>query len=325
MNFRNFLEFSFHDKVKDFQGTVIKTGYSNLDQMLNLHAGLYVIGAGTSIGKTTFISQLADQIASAGHHVMFFTLEQNYLEMASKSLSRITRKQNPRTAVSAIDIRQGKGEAAVKKAIEEYLPIAERIEMIHPGIGFTLNKLKAAITETTTYLNNMIPNDTEDLYHIKPVIFIDYLQIIQDESNAMDKQRIDNIMTNLKRIQSEMDVVMFVVSSMNRSGYLNKASFEYFKESGAIEYTADVVWGLHLDILNDLAQPTKGQPDDDYRDKLNKAKADRIRKIELVCLKNRFGVASYNAWFNYEPAYDTFTPINEPTRRSAVFRTNKKR
>ncbi|MCO5388845.1 MAG: hypothetical protein NHB14_27180 [Desulfosporosinus sp.] len=41
-----------------------KTGFPNLDRELNgLYPGLYVIGGISSVGKTTFTHQLADQLA----------------------------------------------------------------------------------------------------------------------------------------------------------------------------------------------------------------------------------------------------------------------
>ena len=36
-----------------------------------------------------------------------------------------------------------------------------------------------------------------------------------------------------------------------RQNYLTQVDFESFKESGGIEYTADVVWGLQLEVLHD--------------------------------------------------------------------------
>lgn len=55
----------------------------------NLYPGFYVLGAVSSLGKTTFMHQMADQIAYAGQEVLFFSLEQTRLELTTKSLSRI--------------------------------------------------------------------------------------------------------------------------------------------------------------------------------------------------------------------------------------------
>lgn len=53
----------------------LKTGYSNIDAIIgNLYPDLYVIGAISSLGKTTFCVQMADQIASIGTDVLFLVL-----------------------------------------------------------------------------------------------------------------------------------------------------------------------------------------------------------------------------------------------------------
>ena len=44
----------------------LKSGYANLDAITNLYPGLYFIGAISSLGKTTFIHQMADQMAANG-------------------------------------------------------------------------------------------------------------------------------------------------------------------------------------------------------------------------------------------------------------------
>jgi hypothetical protein len=39
---------------------------------------------------------------------------------------------------------------------------------------------------------------------------------------------------------------------------------------------------------------------------IKQAKAASPRKIELVCLKNRYGISSFSCFFDYFPAYDLF-------------------
>ena len=70
----------------------IPTGFSNLDKILEggLYEGLYIVGAISSLGKTTFITQIADQIAEAGQDVLIFSLEMARSEIMAKSISRLT-------------------------------------------------------------------------------------------------------------------------------------------------------------------------------------------------------------------------------------------
>ena len=70
----------------------ISTGFNNLDKVLDggLSNSLYVIGAISSLGKTTFVIQIADYVASQGQDVLFFSLEMSIYELIAKSISRHT-------------------------------------------------------------------------------------------------------------------------------------------------------------------------------------------------------------------------------------------
>jgi len=103
-----------------------------------------------------------------------------------------------------------------------------------------------------------------------------------------------------------------VICSLNRQNYLTPVDFESFKESGGIEYTADVVWGLQLSVMNDdLFNGEKKIKE--KREKVKAAKLEIPRKVQLVCLKNRYGRSSYECGFNYYPQYDLFTPEDDFT------------
>lgn len=283
------------DKFKSFKDR--KTGFKNLDELAGgLYPGLYVIGAISSLGKTTFAHQMGDQLAAMGDHVLFFSLEQNRLEMVTKSLSRITARNDKNKAISAIKIRGGKLTPEVIAAAEEYNDIAENISVIE--CNFDIN-IYSIMNYTQKYI---------EANKVKPIVIVDYLQIIPPtDPRQGDRERVDNIVRGLKKLQSENDLVVFVISSINRSNYLTPIDFESFKESGGIEYTADVVWGLQLQILNDELFNSEKKIKE-KREKVKQAKKAIPREIELVCLKNRYGVASYSCGFRYDPRFDLFEP-----------------
>lgn len=285
------------DKFKSYKDR--KTGFNNLDELTGgLYPGLYVVGAISSLGKTTFVHQIGDQLAEQGDHVLFFSLEQSRLEMVTKSLSRITARNNREKAVSAIKIRGGKLTPEVIAAAEEYNKIAGRISVIE--CNFDTN-IYSIVEYTKAYM---------EAFKVKPVVIVDYLQIIPPtDPRQSDKEKVDSIVRGLKKLQSENDLVLFVISSINRANYLTPIDFESFKESGGIEYTADVVWGLQLQILND--DIFNGEKKiKEKREKVRQAKKAIPREIELVCLKNRYGVSSYSCGFKYDPRFDLFEPDN---------------
>ena len=172
------------EKFKSYKDK--KTGFSNLDKVMGgLYSGLYVVGGISSVGKTTFIHQLGDQLAEQGDHIIYFSLEQSKLELVSKSLSRLTAKQDYKNAVSGISIRCGGISQQVIKAAETYENTAQRVNIIEGNFNTTASTIRE-------YVKKYIEDN-----NVKPVVIIDYLQIIPGDLKMGDKQRIDNTVTEL--------------------------------------------------------------------------------------------------------------------------------
>ena len=274
-----------------------KTGYSNLDEKMSLYSGLYVLGAVSSLGKTTFVGQLADQLSEAGDRVLYFALEQSEFELVSKGISRQTARKDMETAVSAMQIRNGYSTEAVKKAIEEYQGIACNEAIIECGFDTTIETITGTVQEYISQTGN------------RPIVIVDYLQIIRPlDSHQTTKDAVDGHVRAFKKLQVENDLVVILISSLNRQNYLTPVDFESFKESGGIEYTADVIWGLQLSVMNnEIFDKEKGLKQ--KREVVRNAKNENPRKIELVCLKNRYGISSYHCEFLYYTRYDLFVPV----------------
>ena len=283
---------------------VKKTGFANLDEKAGgLNTGLYAIAAISSLGKTTFAAQMADQLAAAGHDVLFFSLEQSRLELVSKSIARRTAQKDMENAVTSLSIRRGYLPPQVLNAAKEYAQeVQDRISVIEGNFACNISFIGEYVRQ---YIRR---TDT------RPVVFVDYLQILQPEQTGNRQQStremVDNTITELKRISRELDLTVFVISSVNRANYLTPIDFESLKESGGIEYTCDCIWGLQLQCLNDPVFD-KANNIKERREKIKEAKAANPRKIELVCLKNRYGVANFSCYFDYYPANDLFQPCSD--------------
>lgn len=291
--------------IEKFNGSKSNTGFELLDQKAGgLYSGLYVLAALSSLGKTSFALQLADQLAAAGTDVIFFSLEQSKLELISKSLARITAQEDRATAINSLAIRGGYYEKRVQAAAAEYMQkIGERFTIIEGNFNCDISFIG---DYTRRYIQKT---------QARPVVFVDYLQILQPteepgKARQTVREAIDNSVTTLKRLSRELDITIILISSVNRGNYLTPIDFESLKESGGIEYTADVVWGLQLQCLNDdiFNQANKIK---EKRDIIRTNKKAEPRQIELVCLKNRYGIASFSCYFDYYAANDLF--VETPT------------
>lgn len=298
-NMKRYLKEHMTDEMQEFaNGGKIKSGYKNLDIVTNLYPGLYVIGAISSLGKTTFVHQMADQIAESGHPVLFFSLEQTTLELASKSLSRTMAKKDAQKAMTSLQIRKNGSDPRVMDAVSTYDKYANNLLVAECTFRATIDTIEKTVHN---YIKKMGK---------KPVVVVDYLQVIQppEDSRMTAKDLVDMHVRRLKQLQSDNKLVLMVISSLNRQNYLTQIDYESFKESGGIEYTADVVWGLQLEVLHDDIFNLQAKINE-KRQKVKEAKAANPRRIELVCLKNRFGISSYSCMFDYYPQYDYFCPV----------------
>ena len=278
----------------------LSTGFEILDSVIDggLYEGLITIGAISSLGKTSLILQIADQIAEAGHDVLMFSLEMARAELMSKSISRHTlrlaldRKLDTRSAKTARGITDGKRHASYSKAetqliqdaISEYSRYADRL-YIQEGIGdIGVYQMRETIEKHIRFTGR------------RPLVIVDYLQILAPyNEKATDKQNTDKAVLELKRISRDFKIPVIAISSFNRDNYKAAVNMASFKESGAVEYSSDVLIGLQL----------KGAGDKDF-DELKAKSGYRVREIELVILKNRQGKVGDKILYEYYPMFNYF-------------------
>lgn len=301
---KSYIDLLMGGEIEEFQAAKErKTGFSNLDaESGGLYAGLYCVAATSSLGKTTFCNQMADQLAMMGEDVIFFSMEQSRLELVSKSIARMTAQQNMASAVTSLSIRKGYLPSYVQKAALDYRnAVSDRLSIVEGNFNCNISFIGDYVRQYVRRTG------------CKPVVFVDYLQILQpsDENKGQStKETVDNTVTELKRISRELNLTIFVISSVNRMNYLTPIDFESLKESGGIEYTCDVIYGLQLQCLNSDLFSNQMAKIKEKRKKIREEKARNPRKIELVCLKNRYGIANFSCYFDYYPANDLFVAGN---------------
>lgn len=303
-----------------------KTGFYCFDDMNEnlfggLHEGLYIIGAISSLGKTTFCLQLADQVSALGTDVIFFSLEMSKYELMAKSISRFTynlarEKHNftdplPRVTHEILNQRYWKflkdyQKQHIKESIEKYEESAKNL-YIHEG---RYKDKRLGVAE--------IKEITMDHYKItgrKPVVFVDYLQILAPaDIKASDKQNTDTAVFELKELSRNLGIPVVAISSFNRDNYKEPVSMVSFKESGAIEYSSDILLGLQYKGMD---YDNKGETATARNQRINellennnelKRKKEPV-SIQLKCLKNRNGNL-FSADFTLIHAYNRFCEIN---------------
>ena len=267
-----------------------KTDFANIDEYQFFTPGLYLIGATPAAGKTTFCWQLLEQLARGGERCIYCSYEMSRLELFSKSLARELFKRNKSTELTAAQIRRG----------------GWSMELDYVREDFTTSEIDLRVLElqdetVDDLLNLLRPLCTDKAK--APVVCLDYLQIMPTGREST-KLGIDETVRKLKKFQRATNTTFIVISSFNRTNYAQEVAFESFKESGNIEYTADVVWALQLNVMKEIKL---GDAINETRRKIDAAKKQQPRQILLKCLKNRQGT-HYDCYFEYHSAHDCFEP-----------------
>lgn len=315
----------FFDEIERSKSSpAIETGFRGLDSLLDggLYPGLYIIGAITSLGKTTFTLQVADNIAAAGHDVLFFSLEMAQRELIAKSLSRLTFElsgRNSSMGKTTLGILSGKRwsnyqESEIKliaEAAERYRKTSGARIWFHEGVGnIGVEQIREAVEAhiRTTGRN--------------PVVVIDYLQILAPaDMRASDKQNTDKAVLELKRLSRDKGIPVFGISSLNRDNYLNPINNAAFKESGAIEYSSDVLIGLQFSGMDYQEGEADKAREKRIRELIktqqNRGNAGGAEEIELKILKFRNGRKGtslrldYYPFFNFYQEKSDFIPVED--------------
>ena len=302
-----FTDFFTMDLSRTEQYAERKTDFENLDNgKLVLVPGLYLLGGLPAAGKTTFTWQLLNQLADNGEYCLYASYEMSRLELFAKSVSRelFKRKQAGQDILTptSFEIRSGR----VKRVPE----------VIQAVKDFSSSKAQLHVAELSNmpveklfkWLEPRIAAATKS-----PVIVLDYLQILPS-SKDNKREGLDDTLRRLKDFQRSTDATFIVISSFNRQNYWASVSFESFKESGGLEYSADVVLGLETSVPS----TTK---DDERKKAITEAARRPERTINLVCLKNRNG-APFTAQFKYYAKHDYFEPMKDAettTERKKAF------
>lgn len=285
----------------------IETKFANFDAALDggLYPGLYVLGAISSMGKTSLMLQLADQIAAQGHNVLYFTLEMGAHELIAKSLSRYSfieadlMDQDAATARSITNMRR-------RALFNNYQVI---------NVDKATEKYYSEVSNNLWYFESLGDIGTKEIRreiekHYKttgktPIVFIDYLQILKPYNEYWtEKRNVDKAVTELRKLSRDYKTPVFCISSLNRDSYKGDIDLNAFKESGAIEYGSDVLLGLQLPDLEAGLTPKEAKAN---KTAIEEEKRKVNRELEIKILKNRSGSTGQRIKFKYNAKFNYFT------------------
>ena len=256
-----------------------------LDALLGgIRQYLCIVPGGPGTGKTTFMHQLGDNWAIAGHPDVIFEGELARASMLAKSLTRISGGK-----LTYDDMYSG--EMPVEKrelfdgAVEIYArSIAERMFIVSGEIKNT--GMRKSIEEVA------------DKYGEPPLVIVDYAQIVSlpQELRIVDERiGLKLVASELRRIVDEVHCPLFAISSINRMNYDKQTTgLQAIGGCSMFEYSADMVMSLSV----------KGDKPDERNVNMKLKK----RPVVASVTKNRYGSCGA-VDFEFDAPAATFTEI----------------
>jgi len=217
------------DIVKNMGGiTGLPTGYRDLDVLLSglQRSELIILAARTSIGKTSFALNIAENVAFKGHPVGIFSLEMSRDLIVQRLLCSHGR-------VNLQRVRTGHVRGEV---LQQLVPAAAELAEVpifiddSPSISVLEMRAKARRLAATKGLD---------------LVIIDYLQLVQSRVRSDSRQQeVAEISRSLKAMARELEVPVIAISQLSRQVDMResgKPRLSDLRESGSIEQDADVV------------------------------------------------------------------------------------
>ena len=207
----------------------IESGYKDLDAMTcGFQPGeLIVLAARTSIGKTAFALNMAENMVLKGRHVAFFSCEMSGTQIVKRMLSSVAHINHK----SLINGNLG-------------------TESVFADMGYASNK----IMDTLLYICDT-PNISFQELRAKSrmqkrkgaqIIIVDYLTLLKyGDARTPRPERIGALVKEIKALARELSLPIIVLSQLNREAEGSRPTLAELRQSGEIEEDADVVMFLH--------------------------------------------------------------------------------
>lgn len=227
------------DRLMENKGELrgVATGFKSLDSKLNglREANLIIIAARPSVGKSAFMSNIA-QYAAVKHNVPvgIFSLEMSSDELTLRMLAA-------QANVDGFKLTSG------QLTEEEMVKFGEAAGILAEAPIYIDDTPSISIMELRTKARRAQMDK-----NIK-MVFVDYLQLMRGVSTKNSDtraQEVAEISWGLKALAKELNIPVIALAQLNRSVEARadkKPQLSDLRESGSIEQDADVVMFLYRD------------------------------------------------------------------------------
>lgn len=215
--------------------TGVPTGYVDLDRMTTgLHPEeLIIIAARPAVGKTAFVLNVAQNVATKSNGVVaIFSLEMGVESLVNRMLCA-------EGSIDAGNMRTGNLTSEEWNNLFIAMGSLGRSDIyIDDTAGIKINEIRAKCRK--------LAQDKKGI----DLIVIDYLQLIESSGRENRQQEVSEISRQLKKLAKELKVPIIALSQLSRGVEQRQDKrpiLSDIRESGSIEQDADIVAFLYRD------------------------------------------------------------------------------
>ncbi len=205
----------------------LSSGFSKLDAALGGIHGINVIGGAPKVGKSTFLIQIASEMALKKIPVLYYDFENGRQKIYQRTLSRLARLSIDQLRNQSLPEDQKKkydlGRKQLQKMFFYWRVINDRKvtpELMRKHIDFIRHETRSEYT----------------------VVVVDSLHKLPFNEFTERRTGIDAWLRQMESIRDDLQVSFLVISELSRGtagSYLDEPHLGVFKGSGDIEYSAD--------------------------------------------------------------------------------------
>jgi replicative DNA helicase len=217
-----------------------------------LPADLLLVVGEPSVGKSTFVHQIADHAAMFGHGVLIFTTETRDVNFAARQLA-------PRAQVGSRELIAGQLDPEGWERVMRNVDAVRRRSMMVDSNTYDAQAFERRIQQARAALEQ---RGSE----LRLVVF-DFLQQFRDSRYKERRLEVGGVIYQIRELANTYNVACAVVSELSKETYKTGGKVHIFgsKESSSIEYAATIGIALYRDdtgrVVCDVQKNKDGRRD----------------------------------------------------------------
>lgn len=218
----------------------LRTGYSKIDELVGgFRKQEYILlGARPSIGKTALGINIAEKVIMRDETVAFFSFEMSKEQLVNRLLK----------GMALVDSRKIEKVKGSKMDMQDW-------KDLQSTAGYLLDR-NLYIDENPSRTVGEIQSMCRKLKRQKglDLVIIDYLQKVRSSIKGSKREQLEQVSNDIKNMAKTLDVPVLVITSLSRANQqrdIKVPILSDLRESGQLEFDADVVMFLHREYYHD--------------------------------------------------------------------------